>query len=110
MYYVFKEFCFFCQYCYNLVCIYLKRIILVLLESNVIYVGYGSYVVIEVDLDGGDKVFYFVVFRVFREKKKFCLYVISVYFIFEKQKGKSVKFFIIVYNLLRNKQFFQFLK
>lgn len=55
-----------------------------LLESNVIYVGYGSYVVIEVDLDGGDKVFYFVVFRVFREKKKFCLYVISVYFIFEK--------------------------
>ncbi|HAW1206862.1 TPA: heat-shock protein, partial [Escherichia coli] len=35
-------------------------------ESNVIHAGYGSYAVIEVDLDGGDKAFYFVAFRAFR--------------------------------------------
>ena len=56
------------------------------------------------DLDGGDKAFYFVAFRAFREKKKLRLHVTSAYPISEKQKGKSVKFFTIAYNLLRNKQ------
>ncbi|EON4716246.1 TPA: stationary phase growth adaptation protein, partial [Escherichia coli] len=78
--------------------------ILALPESNVIHAGYGSYAVIEVDLDGGDKAFYFVAFRAFREKKKLRLHVTSAYPISEKQKGKSVKFFTIAYNLLRNKQ------
>ena len=82
----------------------LKRTILALPESNVIHAGYGSYAVIEVDLDGGDKAFYFVAFRAFREKKKLRLHVTSAYPISEKQKGKSVKFFTIAYNLLRNKQ------
>ncbi|HFF1503567.1 TPA: hypothetical protein ACGBEO_004859, partial [Escherichia coli] len=40
----------------------------------------------------------------FREKKKLRLHVTSAYPISEKQKGKSVKFFTIAYNLLRNKQ------
>ena len=51
-----------------------------------------------------DKAFYFVAFRAFREKKKLRLHVTSAYPISEKQKGKSVKFFTIAYNLLRNKQ------
>ena len=83
---------------------HIKRTILALPESNVIHAGYGSYAVIEVDLDGGDKAFYFVAFRAFREKKKLRLHVTSAYPISEKQKGKSVKFFTIAYNLLRNKQ------
>ncbi len=94
----------FCQHRYNLARIHLKRIILALPESNVIHAGYGSYAVIEVDLNGRDKAFYFVAFRAFREKKKLRLHVTSAYPISEKQKGKSVKFFTIAYNLLRNKQ------
>ncbi|EOD0531229.1 stationary phase growth adaptation protein, partial [Escherichia coli] len=94
----------FCQHRYNLARTHLKRTILALPESNVIHAGYGSYAVIEVDLDGGDKAFYFVAFRAFREKKKLRLHVTSAYPISEKQKGKSVKFFTIAYNLLRNKQ------
>ncbi|HBC8837020.1 TPA: heat-shock protein [Escherichia coli] len=49
---------------------HLKRAILALPEGKVIHAGYGSYAVIEVELEGGEKKFYFVAFRVFREKKK----------------------------------------
>src|SRR5699024_3135185 len=104
MYHAPKESRPFCQHRYNLARTHLKRTILALPESNVIHAGYGSYAVIEVDLDGGDKAFYFVAFRAFREKKKLRLHVTSAYPISEKQKGKSVKFFTIAYNLLRNKQ------
>ena len=104
MYHAPKESRPFCQHRYNLARIHLKRTILALPESNVIHAGYGSYAVIEVDLNGGDKAFYFVAFRAFREKKKLRLHVTSAYPISEKQKGKSVKFFTIAYNLLRNKQ------
>lgn len=104
MYHAPKESRPFCQHRYNLARTHLKRTILALPESNVIHAGYGSCAVIEVDLDGGDKAFYFVAFRAFREKKKLRLHVTSAYPISEKQKGKSVKFFTIAYNLLRNKQ------
>ena len=104
MYHAPKESRPFCQHRYNLARIHLKRIILALPESNVIHAGYGSYAVIEVDLNGRDKAFYFVAFRAFREKKKLRLHVTSAYPISEKQKGKSVKFFTIAYNLFRNKQ------
>ncbi|EHV20169.1 heat shock protein C [Escherichia coli DEC5A] len=46
-------------------------------ESNVIHAGYGSYAVIEVDLDGGDKAFYFVAFRAFSEIFHHCLKLIE---------------------------------
>ncbi|WP_249942308.1 hypothetical protein [Escherichia coli] len=79
MYHAPKESRPFCQHRYNLARTHLKRTILALPESNVIHAGYGSYAVIEVDLDGGDKAFYFVAFRAFREKKKLRLHVTSAY-------------------------------
>uniref|UniRef100_UPI0025527E67 stationary phase growth adaptation protein n=1 Tax=Escherichia coli TaxID=562 RepID=UPI0025527E67 len=90
MYHASKESRLFCQHRYNLSRTHLKRTILALPESNVIHAGYGIYAVIEVDLDGGYKAFYFVLFRAFREKKKLRVHLSISYSIFVKLKCKSV--------------------
>ncbi|EOV7014746.1 hypothetical protein ACOQ5X_005386, partial [Escherichia coli] len=51
----------------------------------------------------GNKEYYFVAFKAFREKKKLRLHITSAYPASEKPNGRSVKFFAIAYNLLRNK-------
>ncbi|STF33913.1 heat shock protein C [Escherichia coli] len=70
MYHAPKESRPFCQHRYNLARTHLKRTILALPESNVIHAGYGSYAVIEVDLDGGDKAFLLCCVQGFQGKEK----------------------------------------
>lgn len=94
----------FCQRRYSLAKTHLRSAIQSLGTSKVIHAGYGDYAVVEVDLGEGETEYYFVAFSAFREKKKLRLHIKSAYPMAEKPSGKSVKFFTIAYNLLRNKQ------
>ncbi|REY77210.1 stationary phase growth adaptation protein, partial [Mycobacterium tuberculosis] len=47
--------------------------------------------------------FYFVPFKVYRERKKLRLHVTSAYPVKERPSGKPVSFFKIAHNLLRGK-------
>jgi hypothetical protein len=71
--------------------------------SLVVHAGYRNYATVKV-LDSNDiEVDYYVVFKVFREKKKLRLHVLSAY---PKEEGlgkiKKVSFLIIANNLLKN--------
>ena len=71
----------------------------------VCHAGYGNYATVKVSDSNGVQVDYFVAFKVFREKKKLRLHVVSAYPKYDGiGKIKKVKFFTIANNLLRNKK------
>jgi hypothetical protein len=99
MYYAPKENRPFCDRRYFLAQQYLRQIIDTLGVRKVIHAGYGSYAAVQVDLGNGESGFYYVVFDVFREKKKYRLHVSSAYPVETKPGGKAVSFFVIAHNL-----------
>lgn len=99
MYHAPKESRPFCDRRYALARQFLRDIIQTLGVRKVMHAGYGSYAAVEVQLDNGETGFYYVVFDVFREKKKFRLHVTSAYPVEAKPGGKTVSFFVIAYNL-----------
>jgi hypothetical protein len=68
------------------------------------HAGYGNYAVVKVTDSNGDKINYFVVFSVFREKKKFRLHICSAYPKEDIGKKRKVGFFVIAKNLLEGKK------
>ena len=70
-------------------------------NAKVIHAGYGSYAVVEITVNEGESEFYFVPFKVYRERKKLRLHVTSAYPVNERPSGKPVSFFKIAHNLLR---------
>ncbi len=84
---------------------YLPDIIEKLAEktSLVVHAGYGNYATVRVLDSNNIEIEYYVVFKVFREKKKLRLHVLSAY---PKDEGigkiKKVNFLIIANNLLKN--------
>lgn len=93
----------FCERRYQLAKKYLRDIICSLGQQKVIHAGYGSYATVEVELENGETGYYFVVFKAFREAKKFRLHVTSAYPIDTKPAGAKVSFFVIARNLKANK-------
>lgn len=93
----------FCDRRYSLAKLYLREIIDTLGSRKVIHGGYGSYATVQVELENGETGYYFVVFDVFREKKKFRLHVSSAYPVDEKPGGKPVSFYVIAHNLSMGK-------
>lgn len=71
----------------------------------VIHAGYGNYATVKLLDSKGVEFYYFVAFKVFREKKKLRLHVASAY---PKYDGigriKKVKFFTIASSLLQGKK------
>lgn len=71
----------------------------------VVHAGYGNYATVKVVDSKGVEVDYFVVFKVFKEKKKFRLHVASAYPKYDGLgKIKKVKFLTIANNLSRGKK------
>lgn len=93
----------FCERLYQMASKYLRDIICTLGQLKVIHAGYGSYATVEVDLANGETGYYFVVFKAFREEKKFRLHVTSAYPVDMKPAGAKVSFFVIARNLKANK-------
>ncbi len=93
----------FCKIRYALARDKLRAIIEGLGNSKVIHAGYGSYAVVEITVNEGESEFYFVPFKVYRERKKLRLHVTSAYPVNERPSGKPVSFFKIAHNLLRGK-------
>ncbi len=93
----------FCERRYELARQHLRWIVANLGSCKVIHAGYGSYAVVEIELGGGEKEFYFVVFSAFKEKKKMRLHITSAYPMSERPRGKKVSFFTIANNLLNGK-------
>lgn len=93
----------FCDRRYQLARQYLRMIIDTLGVRKVIHAGYGSYAAVEVQLENGETEYYYVVFDVFREKKKYRLHVSSAYPVEERPGGKAVSFFVIAHNLSAGK-------
>ncbi len=93
----------FCRIRYELAKCYLKKTIFSLDEQFICHAGYGSYAIIET-LNGKNEVcYYYVPFRVFREKKKFRIHVTSAYPVDSKLPKGKVGFFRIAYNLFNGK-------
>lgn len=103
MYNTGKEMRPFCERRYQLASKYLRDIICMLSQQKVIHAGYGSFATVEVELDNGKTGYYFVVFKAFREAKKFRLHVTSAYPVDTKPVGTKVSFFVIARNLKANK-------
>ncbi len=71
--------------------------------SIVQHAGHGGYATAEVVTEDNKKLYYFVPFKVFKERKKLRLHVVSAYPLTDRPNGKRVKFFTIAWNLLRNR-------
>lgn len=93
----------FCERRYQLASKYLRDIICLLSQQKVIHAGYVSYATVEVGLENGETGYYFVIFKAFREAKKFRLHVTSAYPVDSKPAGAKVSFFVIARNLKANK-------
>ncbi|EAU2709637.1 stationary phase growth adaptation protein [Salmonella enterica] len=104
MYHAPKESRPFCERRYTLARLYLRGVIDTLATRKVIHAGYGSYAAVELELENGDKEYYYVVFDVFREKKKYRMHISSAYPVEGKPGGKAVSFFVIAYNLSTGKK------
>ncbi|MFC5706885.1 hypothetical protein ACK33C_13455 [Aeromonas hydrophila] len=89
----------FCSQRYELAKKYMSQVIENLPESIVVHAGYGSYASTKVVDDAGKEAWYFVPFKVFREKKKFRIHVTSAYLSTTPPGGGKVKFFTIARNL-----------
>lgn len=94
----------FCDIRYSLGKQFLRDIIESLGVRKVMHAGYGSYAVVAVELPDGATVYYFVVFKVFRERKKFRIHVTSAYPVTEKPNGHLVSFFTIACNVVSGKK------
>lgn len=66
--------------------------------------GYSSYLAVKLMTSSGETVWYNVPFKVFKEKKKYRLHVLSAYPSEEPRGGGKVGFFAIAYNLRMNKK------
>lgn len=81
----------------------LRAIIETLPEQLVFHAGYSNYAVIKSKDMNGNPIDYFIVFKAFKEKKKFRLHVVSAYPNEEIGKIKKVKFLAIASNLAKGK-------
>ncbi|MGL5297772.1 MAG: stationary phase growth adaptation protein [Plesiomonas sp.] len=93
----------FCYRRYGLARKYLRQIIENLPETIIVHAGFGSYASTKVVDDEGDEIWYFVPFKVFREKKKFRIHVTSAYPLTDAPGKGKVKFFSIAKNLKMGK-------
>lgn len=93
----------FSQQRYDLAKTHLRNVIDNLPEKLVSHAGYGSYAVVQILDSSGKKCWYFVPFRVFREKKKFRIHVTSAYALDQEPTVDKVNFFTIAYNLSEGK-------
>ncbi len=93
----------FCRIRYELAKLHLKKTIFSLDKQVVCHAGYGSYAIIETLNRQNEICYYYVPFRVFREKKKFRIHVTSAYPVDSKPTGGKVGFFRISYNLFNGK-------
>lgn len=66
--------------------------------------GYKSYITTKIIMADGQELWYHVPFKVYRERKKYRIHVMSAYPSTEKRGGGKVGFFKIAYNLLKNKR------
>jgi hypothetical protein len=94
----------FCKIRYELAKCYLKKTIISLNEQVIFHAGYGSYAIIETLNEQNEVCYYYVPFKVFREKKKFRIHVTSAYPVDSKPRGGKVKFFRISHNLVNGKK------
>lgn len=65
--------------------------------------GYGSYITANIITEDGQKIWYHVPFKVYRERKKYRLHVLSAYPDKERHGGGKIGFFKIAYNLKMGK-------
>lgn len=83
---------------------YLPEIVKTLPEQFFYHGGYTRYCTCKIDNSAGEKVYYQVVYRVWREKGKLRFHIESAYPLEEKLgKVKKVNFWVICHNLLKNK-------
>lgn len=93
----------FCEHRYQRASMYLRDVICSLGQRKVIHAGYGSFATVELELENGETAFYYVVFKAFREAKKFRLHVTSAYPVDAKPGGAKVSFFVIAHKLKTNR-------
>ncbi|MGL6142759.1 MAG: stationary phase growth adaptation protein [Enterobacterales bacterium] len=93
----------FCKLRYGLAKRYLREIMLSLDQQRIIHAGHGSYAVVEVLNEEGERCFYHVPFKAFREKKKLRLHVTSAYPVTARPGGGKVGFYVIAHNLMTGK-------
>lgn len=72
-------------------------------QTLVFHAGYGNYASVKIINSNGVEINYLVVFRAFREKKKFRLHIHSAYPKMELGKIQKVNFLNIAYNLSQGK-------
>lgn len=72
-------------------------------EYTITDAGYGSFITAKVLTDEGETAWYHVPFRVYRERKKYRLHVLSAYPAPERRGGGKIGFFKIAYNLRMGK-------
>lgn len=89
----------FCYLRYDLAKKYLKNIIENLPAFLVLHGGYGSYAATEILSETGETQWYFVPFKVFKERKKYRIHVMSAYPVSELPKSGKVRFYSIAKNL-----------
>tara|TARA_R110002012_G_C11636917_1_gene610275 strand:- start:372 stop:917 length:546 start_codon:yes stop_codon:yes gene_type:complete len=73
-------------------------------EIKVTHAGYSSYAAHKVICDDGSELWYFVPFKVYKEKKKFRIHVTSAYPLDKEPGGGRVKFFTIAHCLKTGKK------
>lgn len=83
---------------------YLRQIIENLPQTSVTHAGFGSYASVEVITETGERAWYYVPFKVYKERKKYRLHVTSAYSISEAPKSGKVGFFTIAHNLRMGKK------
>lgn len=95
----------FCQQRYTLAQQYLCQIVENLTSAEYIITdaGFGSYITAKVLTEEGETVWYHVPFRVYRERKKYRLHVLSAYPAPQRRGGGKIGFFKIAYNLRMGK-------
>ena len=94
----------FCYQRYHLARRYLRQIIENLPQTSVTHAGFGSYASVEVITETGERAWYYVPFKVYKERKKYRLHVTSAYSISEAPKSGKVGFFTIAHNLRMGKK------
>lgn len=94
----------FCRVRYALAKQYLRGAILSLDKQFIFHAGYGSYAVVETLNNAGEPCYYYVPFKIFREKKTFRIHVTSAYPVDSKPHKGRVGFYNIAYNLLNGKK------
>jgi hypothetical protein len=106
MYHAPKESRPFCYRRYELSKLHLRNIIenLGSPKTRVSHAQRASYAAVELIDESGDTIWYYVPFRVYKEKKKFRIHVTSAYPLDERPGGGKVGFFKIANNLRKGKK------